>query len=62
MVHGGCQSWDSAMASYEIASPESFDFSKPKEWVKWSHGFKRFRKASDLICKQSIFRLIHSFI
>ena len=39
------------MATYQIAPPEMFDFSKPEEWVKWSRRFERFRQASDLTSK-----------
>ena len=35
-------------ASYQVALPEPFTFSHPKEWTRWSQRFERFRQASGL--------------
>ena len=35
-------------ASYQIAPPEPFNFSCPKEWTKWIRRFERFQIASGL--------------
>jgi len=35
-------------SSYQIASPEEFDFTKPEQWSKWIRRFERFRTASGL--------------
>ena len=40
------------MATYQVAAPESFVFSRPSEWNKWIRRFERFRIASG-IDKQS---------
>ena len=39
------------MASYQIAPPESFNFSQPDGWPKWIRRFERFRQASGLDTK-----------
>ena len=31
-----------------MSPPESFNFSQPQEWPKWSHCFERFRSATGL--------------
>ena len=35
-------------ASFQVATPEPFTFSRPEEWVKWIRRFERFRVASGL--------------
>lgn len=35
-------------ASYQVAPPEQFVFSRPREWPKWIRRFERFRSASGL--------------
>jgi len=35
-------------ATFQVAAPEPFNFSRPEEWTKWSRRFERFRKASGL--------------
>ena len=35
-------------ASYQVAPPEPFTFSRPEEWTRWSRRFERFRQASGL--------------
>ena len=39
------------MSSYQIPAPETFNFTKPEEWPKWSRRFDRFRIASNLSSK-----------
>lgn len=39
-------------ASYQVAPPEQFVFSRPHEWPKWIRRFERFRSASGL-CEKS---------
>ncbi len=41
------------MATFQIASPDSFDFQQPEEWPKWIRRFERFRQASGLAEKES---------
>ena len=36
------------MATFQIAPPENFDFSKPDDWPKWRQRFERFHMASGL--------------
>ena len=36
------------MATFQVAAPETFNFSKPETWHKWIHRFDRFRSASGL--------------
>ena len=36
------------MATFQIAPPENFNFSKPDEWPRWRGRFERFRVASGL--------------
>ena len=36
------------MATFQVAPPERFDFSRPNEWAKWIRRFDRFRCASSL--------------
>ena len=36
------------MATFQVAAPEPFNFSKPETWHKWIHRFDRFRSASGL--------------
>ena len=44
-----CQKWDTGkMATFHIAPPENFDFSKPDDWPRWQRRFERFRIASGL--------------
>ena len=37
-----------ATATYQMFLPESFDFTKREEWLKWLRRFERFRQASGL--------------
>ena len=39
------------MATYQVAPPEPFTFSRPEEWHKWIRRFEHFRKASGLESK-----------
>ena len=39
------------MATYQIAPPENFSFTRPEEWPKWIRRFERFRQASGLDAK-----------
>ena len=39
------------MATYQIAQPDGFTFSKPEEWPKWIRRFERFRQAFGLDAK-----------
>ncbi|KAK3098958.1 hypothetical protein FSP39_024697 [Pinctada imbricata] len=36
------------MATFQVATPEKFDFRKPETWQKWIKRFERFRTASEL--------------
>jgi len=36
------------MASFQLESPSSFNFSRPEEWGRWVTRFERFRQASGL--------------
>ena len=40
------------MASYQVAAPEPFNFSRPSEWEKWICRFDRFRLASGIHKKE----------
>ena len=40
------------MATFQVATPSSFNFAKPEEWPKWLKRFERFHQASEL-CKKS---------
>ena len=42
------------MATYQVAPPEPFIFSRPEEWQKWVRHFERFRKASVLEDKTEV--------
>ena len=42
------------MASYSIAPPEPFDFSRSEDWPKWIRRFERFRQASNLCSKSDV--------
>ena len=35
-------------ATFQVATPEPFNFSRPEEWEKWVRRFERFRKAAGL--------------
>ena len=35
------------MASYQVAPPEPFTFSRPEEWPKWIQRFERFCYATE---------------
>ena len=35
-------------ATYQVAPPESFNFSRPTEWTKWIRRFERFRTSAGL--------------
>ena len=39
-------------ATYQVAPPESFTFSRPQEWPKWIRRFERFRSAAGLDQKE----------
>ena len=39
-------------ASFQVAIPEPFCFSRPEEWEKWSRRFERFRIASGLTLRE----------
>ena len=39
-------------ATFQVAAPEPFNFSRPEEWTKWIRRFERFRKASGLDAKE----------
>ena len=36
------------MATFQLASPTSFNFARPEEWPKWLKRFERFKHASGL--------------
>ena len=36
------------MASFQVSTPATFNFSQPEEWTKWIKRFERFRQASEL--------------
>ena len=38
-------------ATFQVAAPEPFTFSRPEEWTKWIRRFERFRMASGLETK-----------
>ena len=40
------------MATFQVAPPETFDFSSPEQWPGWSRRFERFRTASGLVEKE----------
>jgi hypothetical protein len=42
------------MATFQVAAPEPFNFSKPQTWHKWIQRFDRFRSASGLEDKSSM--------
>ena len=35
-------------ASFQVAPPEPFNFSRPNEWTKWIRRFERYKSASGL--------------
>ena len=39
---------DSHVATFQVATPEPFCFTRPEEWPKWVRRFERFRIASGL--------------
>ena len=39
-------------ATFRVAAPGPFNFSRPEEWTKWIRRFERFRKASGLDAKE----------
>jgi len=39
------------MASFQIVTPENFNFNRPEEWPQWIRKFERFRQASGLYSK-----------
>jgi hypothetical protein len=42
------------MATFQVAAPEPFNFSKPQTWHKWIQRFDRFRSASSLEDKSGV--------
>ena len=40
-----------ATATFQVATPEPFNFSRPEEWDKWIRRFERFRVASGLMSR-----------
>ena len=42
------------MATYQVAAPEPFNFSKLETWHKWIQSFDRFRCASGLEEKSGV--------
>ena len=38
-------------ATFQVATPEPFTFSRPDEWPKWIRRFERFRIASGLVSR-----------
>ena len=36
------------MATFQVASPASFNFTRPEEWPKWLKRFEQFKHASGL--------------
>jgi hypothetical protein len=42
------------MATFQVAAPEPFNFSKPETWHKWIQRFDRFRYASGLEDKSGV--------
>ena len=36
------------MASYQVPSPNPFNFTKPEEWPNWIRRFERFRQVSGM--------------
>ena len=38
-------------ATFQVAAPEPFNFSRPEEWTKWIRRFERFRMVSGLKAK-----------
>ena len=42
------------MATFQVAAPEPFNFSKPETWHKWIQRFDRFRSASGLEDKSGV--------
>ena len=41
------------VTSFQISTPESFNFTNPEEWPKWIRRFKRYRLASGLSNKMT---------
>jgi hypothetical protein len=51
------------MATFQVAAPEPFNFTKPQTWHKWIQRFDRFRCASGLEDKSGVTQvncLMHS--
>ena len=42
------------MATFQVAAPEPFNFSKPETWHKWIQRFDRFRSAAGLEDKSGV--------
>jgi hypothetical protein len=42
------------MATFQVATPEPFNFSKPETWHKWMQRFDRFRSAAGLEDKSGV--------
>ena len=47
-------SYQTEMATFQIAAPEPFNFSEPETWHKWIQRFDRFRFASGLEDKSGV--------
>ena len=47
-MNQGANSGTQMAASFQVATPDPFTFSRPEEWVKWIRRFERFRVASGL--------------
>ena len=48
----GAPSAHVATATFQVAIPEAFTFSRPEEWSKWIRRFERFRIASGLASRE----------
>ena len=48
----GAPSAHVATATFQVAIPEPFTFSRPEEWSKWIRRFERFRIASGLASRE----------
>ena len=47
-------SYKTEMATFQVAAPEPFNFSKPETWHKWIQRFDRFWSASGLEDKSGV--------
>ena len=58
-LHGVMQEWSNsrelpAMATFQVAPPEKFDFTSPEQWPGSSRRFERFQTASGLAEKDAM--------